>query len=163
MVYAPNSFGVLSYAPGAYHSRWSCWVSGRDSGIKNLITATYKSNNLRVNIENKPFRVNTDRIRYTAFNLKFDDGVLKDYNQASPSNISLPNETSCSETVTTNCVKPELKESEFKKFKRGSIAIFTQSQPDVKYSNFQIAKLPRWVPKSAEINQCPKQITCFSI
>ena len=58
-------------------------MSGRDSGIKNLITATYKSNNLRVNIENKPFRVNTDRIRYTAFNLKFDDGVLKDYNQAS--------------------------------------------------------------------------------
>ena len=55
----------------------------RDSGIK-IITATYKSNNLRVNIENKPFRVNTDRIRYTAFNLKFDDGVLKDYNQASP-------------------------------------------------------------------------------
>ena len=160
--YAPNSFGVLSYAPGAYHSRWSCWVSGRDSGIKNLITATYKSNNLRVNIENKPFRVNTDRIRYTAFNLKFDDGVLKDYNQASPANISLPNETSCSETVTTNCVKPELKASEFKKFKRGSIAIFTQSQPDVKYSNFQIAKLPRWVPKSTAGNKpMPKANNLF--
>ena len=130
---------------------------------KNLITATYKSNNLRVNIENKPFRVNTDRIRYTAFNLKFDDGVLKDYNKASPSEIArYQMKPPCSETVTTNCVKPELKASEFKKFKRGSIAIFTQSQPDVKYSNFQIAKLPRWVPSSTAGNKpMPKANNLF--
>ena len=151
--YGQNSFGELSYAPGAYHASNSCWVKGKDTGIKNLITATYKSNNLRVNIENKPVRVGTDRIRYTAFNLKFDDGVLKDYNKASPSELALPTDTSCSETVTTNCAKPELKKAEFKKFKRGSIAIFMQSQPDVKYSNFQIAKLPRFVPSSTASNK----------
>ena len=151
--YGQNSFGNLSYAPGAYHSRNSCWVSGVDSGVKNLITATYKSNNLRLNVENKPFRVATDRIRYTAFNLKFDDGVLKDYNRLTPTDITLPTATSCSDTVTTNCSKSELKADEFKKFKKGSIAIFTQSQPDVKYSNFQIAKLPRFVPLSNAANK----------
>ena len=153
--YGQNSFGNLSYAPGAYHYRYSCWVSGRDTGIKNLITATYKSNNLRLNVENKPFRVNTDRIRYTAFNLKFDDGVLKDYNKATPSNLALPGDSidTCSDTVTTDCSKIELKADEFQKFKKGSIAIFTQSQPDVKYSNFQIAKLPRFVPASNATNK----------
>ena len=85
----------LSYPPGAYHASNSCWVKGKDTGIKNLITATYKSNNLRVNIENKPFRVGTERIRYTAFNLKFDDGVLKDYNKASPSELALLTKLSC--------------------------------------------------------------------
>ena len=149
------SFGVLSYAPGAYHTqrRRGCWRWGKDTGIKNLITATYKSNNLRVNIENKPFRINTDRIRYTAFNLKFDDGVLKDYNLATPANVSLPTDSDCTDTVTTNCAKPELKADGFNKFQSGSIAIFTQSQPDVKYSNFQIARLPRWVPKSTASNK----------
>ena len=149
------SFGRLSYAPGAYHTSRArgCWRWGKDTGIKNLITATYRSNNLRVNIENKPFRVNTDNIRYTAFNLKFDGGVLKDYNTTTPTNISLPSNQDCTETTTTNCAKPELKEDNFKKFQGGSIAIFTQSQPDVKYSNFQIAKLPRWVPKSNAANK----------
>ena len=149
------SFGTLSYAPGAYHTSRArgCFRKGADTGIKNLITALYRSNNLRVNIENKPFRVNTDNIRYTAFNLKFDDGVLKDYNKVNPSNISLPTTQDCTETTTTNCAKPELKEDNFKKFQGGSIAIFTQSQPDVKYSNFQIAKLPRWIPKSNASNK----------
>ena len=149
------SFGELSYAPGAYHTqrRRGCFRKGADTGIKNLITALYRSNNLRVNIENKPFRVNTDNIRYTAFNLKFDGGVLKDFNKVNPSNISLPTTQDCTETTTTNCAKPELKEDNFKKFQGGSIAIFTQSQPDVKYSNFQIAKLPRWVPKSNASNK----------
>ena len=72
---------------------------------------------------------------------------------ASPSNISLPTDADCTETVTTNCAMPELKEDGFKKFQSGSIAIFTQSQPDVKYSNFQIARLPRWVPKSTASNK----------
>ena len=51
----------------------------------------------------------------------------------------------------------DLKAEGFKRFQRGSVAIVSFSQPDNRYSNIQIARLPRYVPqKSASNKPMPK-------
>ena len=51
----------------------------------------------------------------------------------------------------------EIKATGFKRFQKESVAIASFSQPDNRYSNIQIAKLPRYVPtKSAANKPMPK-------
>ena len=50
-----------------------------------------------------------------------------------------------------------LKQKDFKRFQRGSVAIVSFSQPDNRYSNIQIARLPRFIPaKNASNKPMPK-------
>ena len=146
-----KSFSRISYNPGATH-RWSCsW--GRNTGVKNTVTMTYHPNKFRTNIENKPFVANSDSQRFTAFDYRFNSsGTLKDhtnstwpYNEnADGTEVSLPGRDQDSD---------ELKATGFKRFQRGSVAIVSFSQPDNRYSNIQIASLPRFVPKKDAVNK----------
>ena len=154
-----RSFSRISYNPGATH-RWNCsW--GRNTGVKNTVTLTYHPNKFRVNIENKPFVTNSSSQRFTAFDYRFhtdsdEDGVLKDYTSstwpfsenADGTNVALPGRSQD---------RDDLKATNFKRFQKGSVAIVSFSQPDNRYSNIQIAKLPRYVPnKSATNKPMPK-------
>ena len=146
-----NSFSRISYNPGATH-QWGCsW--GQNTGVKNTVTLTYHPNKFRANIENKPFVANSDSQRFTAFDYRFDsDGDLKDhtestwpFNEAStPTDVDLPGASDASD---------DLKASGFKRFQRGSVAIVSFSQPDNRYSNIQIARLPRYVPTKTASNK----------
>ena len=153
--YAKNSFSRISYNPGATQ-RWNCGY-GKNTGVKNTVTLTYHPNKFRANIENKPFKTNTNSQKLTAFDLRFNDsGVLKDYlsnsfpypETSEPSNVTLPTAANASE---------DLKAENFKRFQKGAIAIATFSQPDNQYSNIQIAELPRYIPaKTAKNKPMPK-------
>ncbi|MDC0079026.1 hypothetical protein OAJ46_02615, partial [Candidatus Pelagibacter sp.] len=149
--YARNSFSRISYNPGATH-RWNCGY-GKNTGVKNTVTLTYHPNKFRANIENKPFRTNTNSQKITAFDLRFNNsGVLKDYLSSNfpypetdtPSNITLPTASNASD---------DLKAENFKRFQRGAVAIATFSQPDNQYSNIQIAELPRYIPSKTAANK----------
>ena len=50
-------------------------------------------------------------------------------------------------------VSDELKTEGFKRFQRGSVAIASFSQPDNRYSNIQIARLPRYIPSKTATNK----------
>ena len=50
-------------------------------------------------------------------------------------------------------VPDALKTEGFKRFQRGSVAIASFSQPDNRYSNIQIARLPRYIPSKTATNK----------
>ena len=151
----PRSFSQISYNPGATH-RWRCsW--GRNAGVKNTVTLTYHPNKFRANVENKPHVANSLSQRFTAFDYRFDtNGNLKDH-----TNTTFPYTENATGTAVSLPARSEdtdaLKASMFKRFQRGSVAIVSFSQPDNRYSNIQIARLPRYVPqKSASNKPMPK-------
>ncbi|WP_075506355.1 PilW family protein [Candidatus Pelagibacter communis] len=150
-----RSFSRISYNPGATH-RWNCsW--GRNTGVKNTITMTFHPNKFRANIENKPHLSNTLSQRFTAFDYRFDsDGTLHDHTSSTfpfsevddGVEVTLPGRSQD---------RDDLKKANFKRFQRGSVAIVSFSQPDNRYSNIQIARLPRYVPiKTADNKPMPK-------
>ena len=149
-----KSFSRISYNPGATH-RWRCsW--GKNTGVKNTVTLTYHPNKFRANIENKPHVSNSLSQRFTAFDLRFDSsGDLHDhtnsswpFNEVAGADVTLPTASDATE---------ELKTEGFKRFQRGSVAIVSFSQPDNRYSNIQIARLPRFIPaKNASNKPMPK-------
>ena len=146
-----KSYSRISFNPGATH-RWRCsW--GRNAGVKNTVTMTFHPNKFRANVENKPHVSNSLSQRFTAFNYQFDtNGNLKDHaNTAWPhnevssgANVALPGRDVDSD---------DLKAANFKRFQRGSVAIASFSQPDNRYSNIQIARLPRYVPSKTAANK----------
>ena len=150
-----KSFSRISYNPGASH-KWGCG-HGKDAGIKNTVTMTYHPNKFRINIDNKPHVANSLSQRFTAFDYRFDSsGDLYDHTNTtfpytentSGASVALPGRD---EDVD------ELKATMFQRFQRGSVAIANFSQPDNRYSNIQIAKLPRFVPsKTASNKPMPK-------
>ena len=146
-----NSFSRISFNPGATHNNDCSW--GRNTGVKNTVTMIYHPNKFRANVENKPHVANSLSQRFTAFDFRFDtNGVLKDHTNttfpftenASGTNVTLPNRSQDSD---------ELKASMFQRFQRGSVAIVSFSQPDNRYSNIQIARLPRYVPTKTATNK----------
>jgi type II secretory pathway component PulJ len=150
-----KSYSQISFNPGATHQTNCSW--GKNTGVKNTVTLTYHPNKFRINIENKPFLANTTSQRFTAFDLRFDaNGDLKDHTNtawpymenSSPSSITLPTAANASE---------DLKTTSFKRFQKGSVAISSYSQPDNRFSNIQIARLPRFIPiRSAANKPIPK-------
>ena len=148
-----NSYSRISFNPGAYHDGGNCWGAGRDAGVKNTVTMTFHPNKFRANIVNKPHQADTLSQQFTAFDYRFDtSGNLKDHTNstfpylenASGTAVSLPGRTEDSD---------ELKATGFKRFQKGSVAIASFSQPDNRYSNIQIAKLPRYVPTKTATNK----------
>ena len=146
-----NSFSQISYNPGATH-RWNC-SHGRNTGVKNTVTLTYHPNKFRANIENKPFVSNSNSQRFTAFDYRFDsDGDLFDHTlstfpfneDTTPTEVALPGAADATD---------DLKGDMFQRFQKGSIAIVSFSQPDNRYSNIQVAKLPRYVPDKTVANK----------
>jgi len=146
-----SSFSRISYNPGATH-KWGCG-HGKNTGVKNTVTLTYHPNKFRANIDNKPHVANSNSQRFTAFDYRFDsDGDLFDhtlsawpYNEdTTPTAISLPSGDDDTE---------ELKAEGFKRFQKGSVAIVSFSQPDNRYSNIQIARLPRFIPDKTDGNK----------
>ena len=148
-----KSFSQISYNPGSTHSSWGCWRHGRKTGIKNTVTLTYHPNKFRANVENKPDVANSTSQQFTAFDLRFDSsGDLHDH-----TNSSFPfTENSSATDITLPSgadVSDDLKTEGFKRFQRGSVAIASFSQPDNRYSNIQIARLPRYIPSKTATNK----------
>ena len=146
-----NSFSRISYNPGATHE-WNCG-NGKNTGVKNTVTLTYHPNKFRANIENKPHVANSLSQRFTAFDYRFNtSGTLNDHTNstfpftenASGTEVSLPGRSQDTD---------ELKSTMFQRFQRGSVAIVSFSQPDNRYSNIQIARLPRYVPTKTATNK----------
>ena len=152
-----KSFSRISYNPGSTHSGNGCGNKGRKTGIKNTVTLTYHPNKFRANVENKPDIASSLSQKFTAFDLRFDSsGDLHDHTNSSfpftenstGTDISLPDDSD---------VPDALKTEGFKRFQRGSVAIASFSQPDNRYSNIQIARLPRYIPsKNATNKPMPK-------
>ena len=146
-----QSFSRISYNPGATHRGWC--NQGRNTGIKNTVTLTFHPNKFRANIENKPHVSNSLSQRFTAFDYRFDSsGNLKDH-----TNSTFPYTENSSGTAVSLPARSqdtdELKAENFKRFQRGSVAIVSFSQPDNRYSNIQIARLPRYVPTKTAANK----------
>ena len=146
-----NSFSRISYNPGATHE-WNCG-NGKNTGVKNTVTLTYHPNKFRANIENKPHVANSLSQRFTAFDYRFNtSGTLNDHTNStfpftentSGTEVSLPERSQDTD---------ELKSTMFQRFQRGSVAIVSFSQPDNRYSNIQIARLPRYVPTKTATNK----------
>ena len=145
-----KSFSQISYNPGSTHN--GCG-KGKNTGIKNTVTLTYHPNKFRANVDNKPHVANSLSQRFTAFDLRFDSsGDLHDHTNttfpytenSSGTDISLPDAAD---------VPDALKTEGFKRFQRGSVAIASFSQPDNRYSNIQIARLPRYIPSKTAANK----------
>ena len=148
-----DSYSRISFNPGAYHAGSNCWGSGRDAGVKNTVTMTFHPNKFRANIENKPHQADTLSQQFTAFDYRFDtSGNLKDH-----TNTTFPYTENASGTAVAlpgrSQDSAELKATGFKRFQKGSVAIASFSQPDNRYSNIQIAKLPRYVPTKTAVNK----------
>ena len=146
-----NSFSRISYLPGATH-KWTCG-HGQNYGVKNIVTLTYTPRKFKAIVDNKPISSNADNIRLNAFDLRFTSaGVLQDHLSTtfphpvvtSPSNIALPSGDDHAD---------DLKADNFKRFQKGSIGLTSYSQPDNRYSNIQIARLPRYVPEETAANK----------
>ena len=146
-----KSFSRISYNPGATHE-WNCG-NGKNTGVKNTVTLTYHPNKFRANIENKPHVANSLSQRFTAFDYRFNtSGTLNDHTNStfpftentSGTEVSLPGRSQDTD---------ELKSTMFQRFQRGSVAIVSFSQPDNRYSNIQIARLPRYVPTKTATNK----------
>ena len=150
-----NSFSRISYNAGSTH-RGRC-SRGRNTGVKNTVTMTYHPNKFKAIVDNKPHVANSNSQRFTAFDLRFNSsGTLKNhtlnswpYNEnTSPTNVALP---------TAADADDALKATSFKRFQRGAVAIVNFSQPDNRFSNIQLAQLPRFVPdKTASNKPMPK-------
>ena len=132
-------------------------VTKEKTGIKKTVTLTYHPNKFRANVENKPDIASSLSQKFTAFDLRFDSsGDLHDH-----TNSSFPfteNSTGTDISLPDNSDVPDaLKTEGFKRFQRGSVAIASFSQPDNRYSNIQIADLPRYIPsKNATNKPMPK-------
>ncbi len=152
-----NSFSRISYLPGATHQTACAW--GRNYGVKNIVTLTYNPKKFKALVDNKAISRQADNGRFNAFDLRFDtvNNVLKlrdhlssayPYNvTSSPSNVTLPDSTN------SPAPRDDLIEDNFKRFQRGSIGLASYSQPDNRYSNIQIARLPRFVPDEDDGNK----------
>ena len=152
-----NSFSRISYLPGATHKTSCAW--GRDYGVKNIVTLTYNPKKFKAIVDNKAIKRGADNGRFNAFDLRFDTvsnnirlrNHLSNsfpYNiTASPSNVTLP---SSSQSPTP---RDDLLQDNFQRFQSGSIGLASYSQPDNRYSNIQIARLPRFVPSETAGNK----------
>jgi len=139
-----NSFADISFAPGATYDR-GCHRNGRNVGVKNVVTMTYNPSKWRFNVDNKPIVRGANSQRLTLFHVGFDSsGAIKDYRTSvSGTPISLPG----------SGAKDELEAANFKRFQKGQVAMLSFSQPNNRYSNMQIAKLPRYVPPNNATNK----------
>ena len=156
-----DSFSRISYLPGATHQSRCNW--GRDYGVKNIVTLTFNPKKFKAIVDNKAIKETADSGRFNAFDLRFDkitndDGteiVLRNhlldtwpYNiDTTPSTVSLPPD---SQSPTPS---DDVLADNFKRFQKGSIGLTSYSQPDNRYSNIQIAKLPRFVPSETAGNK----------
>jgi len=150
--YRNNTFSQISYNPGAKNSD-RCG-DGRNAGVKNIVSITYHPNLFRASVDNKPYNTAANSQRFTAFDLRFDDnGVLKKHTSnnfpfndetAIPSKIDLPTETAQADG---------LKAENFKRFQKGAVAVGSYNNPNNQYKNFQIARLPRFIPSTTAINK----------
>lgn len=152
-----SSFSRISYLPGATHQSSCRW--GRNYGVKNIVTLTYNPKKFKAIVDNKAILRAADNGRFNAFDLRFDTisnvfklrNYLSDtfpYNvESSPANVTLP---SSSQSPTP---RDDLLEANFKRFQKGSIGLASYSQPDNRYSNIQIARLPRFVPDEDDGNK----------
>ena len=149
-----NSFSQISYNPGAKHITGIDCSDGRNAGVKNIVSITYHPNLFKASVDNKPYNTAANSQRFTAFDLRFDDkGVLKKHTSdnfpfndetASPSNIDLP--------IATAAVDG-LKAENFKRFQKGAVAVGSYTNPNNQYKNFQIARLPRFIPSTTATNK----------
>ena len=144
-----NSFSRISYLPGATH-RSNC-NQGRNYGVKNIVTLTYNPKKFKAIVDNKPIVQGSDSLRFNAFDLRFVNGVLKNYLSSNfpypqmntGANITLPTATDAADG---------LKATSFQRFQKGAVALVAFSQPDNRYSNIQLARLPRFVPLETASN-----------